>query len=246
LTAHQLTPPGDAIAIWTELLRAALNKDYVNASVQVILLVKTMEGGDLPPWTQYLPLLAELAQADTSDKVQHVVEQLAAPVGSYRGKRGGGNRMISINGYLGVQGGYEWLGEKGIPKAGSAQYGIFAPIGVESAWGFGKNSSIGVLLTVIDLGALVSFRTSSDSTPHTAGMDTVTVEQSPQIGLSQVFSPGLYVVYGIPWTPLTIGAGGSVSPELRSVKFTSTGVEEKAGAFRVGAFLAVDITIFPF
>jgi hypothetical protein len=246
LTAHQLTPPTDAIAIWTQLLSAALNKDYVNASVQVILLLKTIEGGDLPPWTQYLPMLAQLAQADTADKVQNVVEQLAAPVGSYRGKRGAGNRMLSINGYLGAQGGPEWLGGGGIPKARSFQAGVFAPIGFESSWGFGKSSSLGVLLSVIDLGAVVSFRTSSDTTIHGAGTDTVTVAQSPQVGLSQVFSPGLYVVYGIPCTPLALGVGGSLSPELRSVTFTSTGAEEQTSAFRVSAFLAVDVTIFPF
>ena len=246
LTAEQQRPPADAIAIWTQLLSAALNKDYVNASVQVILLVKTIEGGDLPPWTQYLPLLAELAQADTPDKVQHVVEQLAAPVGSYRGKRGAGNRMISVNGYLGAQGGPEWLGGGGIPKAPSFQAGVFAPIGLETSWGFGKSSSLGVLLTVIDLGAVVSFRTSSDTTTHGTGTDTVTVAQSPQIGLSQVFSPGLYLVYGIPCTPLTLGAGGSLSPELRSVTFTSTGAEEQVSVFRLSAFLAVDVTIFPF
>jgi len=246
LTAHQQTPPTDAIAIWTQLLNAALNKDYVSASVQVILLVRTIEDGDLPPWTQYLPLLAELAQATTSDKVQQIVEQLAAPVGSYRGKRGAGNHMLSVNGYLGAQGGPEWLGGGGIPKAPSFQAGVFAPIGLESSWGFGKSSSLGVLLTVIDLGAVVSFRTSSDTTTHSAGMDTVTVAQSPQIGLSQVFSPGLYLVYGIPCTPLALGVGGSLSPELRSVTFTSNGAEEQASAFRVSAFLAVDVTIFPF
>ena len=69
------------------------------------------------------------------------------------------------------------------------------------------------------------------------------------VTFTQVFSPGLYAAFGLFGSPFVAGGGVSYAPELRSLEKTdpATGqtTSEKVSAFRYGAFLAVDVTIFP-
>jgi hypothetical protein len=249
LTGNSMSLEGinKALQAWPMLLQASLDKDYLTAVLQLYTILHAVQGDETPKWVgRYLPALAELAQAKDANQAKGVLEAIAAPVGSYRAKRGTGNRLTSINGYVGAQAGWEWLGGGNVPRARSFQAGVFAPVGLETSWGFGDSSSLGVLLSVLDLGAVVSFRTASDTKVQGSGSSTTTVDQKPEIGLAQVFSPGIYGLWGIGGTPLVFGVGGALTPELRTVNLQATGTTEKATAFRVGAFLAIDITILPF
>lgn len=81
------------------------------------------------------------------------------------------------------------------------------------------------------------------SRPSEQTIDGATLENAPKIGFEQVLSPGLYFVWGI--DRFAVGLGASMVPRLR--KITSEGaIVDSANAFRFGAFLAIDVTIFPF
>lgn len=187
-------------------------------------------------FSKYGGFIAEVASAKTKEDVQQALESAAAPVGAWRSKRGRGHHALTLNGYVGLEGGYEWL--SGESSKGSNQYGLFAPIGLEASCGFSKTWSIGILLSVLDLGALVDVRTDDGSSSK--------VNNTSTIGFRQVFSPGGYLVLGLGGGfPLSVGTGISLTPELRSIDLAGdTSMAAKANALRFNVFLAVDITIF--
>ncbi|HET9627482.1 MAG TPA: hypothetical protein VFP84_39265 [Kofleriaceae bacterium] len=191
-----------------------------------------------PAWfNKYGGFLADVASAKTAGDAQKAIEAAAAPVGSWRQKRGAHNTAW-INGYLGGQVGVEHLFGTGAVNDYSFQGGLFAPIGLEVDHGFSGTWSVGLLASALDLGALVDFRAASDK---------ATVKTNANVGARQVFSPGAYVLLGIGLgkggVPLTLGAGASISPELRSIEL-GNGTTRDVNALRFNAFLAVDVSIF--
>ena len=103
---------------------------------------------------------------------------------------------------------------------------------------------IGGLISVIDLGALTTYRVKTelkDSDGNVAG----STRQVPEVNFTQIFSPGLFVVMGIARLPLVIGGGLSLSPRLREVTDSSF-VTRDASALRFMGFLAIDVTIYQF
>jgi hypothetical protein len=107
---------------------------------------------------------------------------------------------------------------------------------------------LGLLLSVLDLGAITTFRTGAEPGGNLEGASDTTqpvrADEAPQVGIGQVFSPGIYATLA-PWqaSPLVIGVGASLSPRLRQV--AQAGVSRDVDVVRVGAFVAVDIPILP-
>jgi hypothetical protein len=216
-------------------LERARGGDYVAAFVE---LEAALAAAKLPSpaWlTRYGGFLADVAAAQNPADAETAIEAAAAPVGSWRQKRGAGHRTLWINGYLGGQLGAEHLFGAGAPGGFAFHGGLFAPLGLEADLGLARTWSVGVLAAALDLGALVDLRAS------TAG-----VSSNANVGARQVFSPGAYVVVGLGLgdrgVPLTAGAGLSLSPELRTVDLGATARD--VNAVRFNAFLAVDVSIF--
>jgi hypothetical protein len=238
-----------AIDELVQSIGGAVQNDYASVLVYVTgavaALVEAKLANKLPAdFAKYGPFIADVASAKSADDVQHALESAAAPVGASLAKRGAGHRGMAITAFVGVQGGWEVTSLSNGDDVWAKQISLYAPVGVDATWGFCKDSSIGVFVQAIDLGALASLRFHSDSvTPSGSIPVGSTVEDAPQVGFRQVFSPGLYLVYG--WDRASFGIGGSVTPELREV--TQDGMlVEHASAVRVGAFLAIDVTLFPF
>ena len=106
----------------------------------------------------------------------------------------------------------------------------------------------GLFLSVIDVGALMSY---AYDTPQTTGANDKSVRagQTTPIGFAQIFSPGAFLRLGIGKTPLVIGGGVSFLPRGRSITATDnamTTTTEERSAVRWSFFLAVDVTILPF
>jgi hypothetical protein len=214
--------------------------EYVPAFVEVQAALAAANL-DPPAWfTKYGGFLTDVAAAQSPADAQAAIEAAAAPVGSWRQKRGAGRRTLWINGYVGGQLGAEWLVGAHAPGGAALHGGLFAPIGLEADLGFGRAWSIGVLASVLDLGALVDIRSSSTS-------GAATVNNNANVGARQVFSPGAYVVVGLGLgnggIPISVGLGASLSPELRSVDL-GDGTTRDVNALRVNGFLAVDVSIF--
>jgi hypothetical protein len=230
-----------ALDTYAELAARKYAHMYVAVALAIGALSRTKVGKALEgKILKLLPFVIDVAEAKTADDVQRSLEAAAAPIGGGRAKRGATRRTIAVTALAGATlGGEISYATKGASDAGW-QGGLFVPVGVDLTWGVGEIYSVGFFLSVIDLGALASFRAKDDVTSEGT---TATVEKSPQIGWEQVVSPGLYFEWGI--DRITLGAGVSMTPSLREV--TADGVKlDSANALRFGVFAAIDVTIFPF
>jgi hypothetical protein len=199
---------------------------------------------------KYLSATSELAYAKNGDDVANIINEIASPVGAWRMKRE--KSMISFGALAGVMGGYEELnGAHASLKESSPlfnTYGAFAPVGIDISYPLVKSNyinSVGLFLSAIDIGQLVSQRVSSKNN-QSEGVNSV--NSNANVGFSQVVSPGAYFRLGLLNSPFVAGFGVSQSPKLRtaSLNESKTGYkEEDLNSLRYVLFLAVDITLFP-
>jgi hypothetical protein len=185
---------------------------------------------------KYGNLMSNVAKAKTSEEVAAAIEAAALPVGSYSIKRRS-KFNISLNSYVGLFVGHEKI--RGVDSAFKPNsFGITAPIGIAISTGLGRNSksssSLSLFVSLIDLGAPVSFRFKDDKT-----------ESVPTIQLKDIFSPGVFVSVGIPRTPLAFGVGWQMGPVLRKID-ASVAAKAASNYSRVSLTLAVDIPLLNF
>jgi hypothetical protein len=190
---------------------------------------------------KYGSFMATIVQAKTSDDVANAIEAAALPSGSSRVKRET-SFNVALNAYVGVYGGYEQI--QGYDTSGFTlnTYGVTAPVGISISRGHsvffigtGKSGwSTSVFISVIDIGAVASFRFKDDST-----------SQVPTIHLQDIISPGLFLSIGIPKCPVSVNFGVQMGPNLRKVSSTANDYSNHV-YFRYSMSLVVDIPIFNF
>jgi hypothetical protein len=173
---------------------------------------------------KYGSFMVAIAQAGSSDEMESAIEAIALPTGSARIKRET-QRNVSVNAYCGFFGGQDRTNWKSQPIS---SYGITAPIGIAISWGR-KHHSISAFVSIIDLGAVTSFRFKND----TAAVSKIT--------LKDIISPGVFFSYGIPKSPISINAGCQLTPLLTAV--SSSGNSFEAKMFRFSLSFCVDIPI---
>jgi hypothetical protein len=196
---------------------------------------------------KYLPLVVEIATAQSSNDVASAIDAAASPIGTYELKYQ--QPMLALNGIFGWTYGVERMSSKGVSGTNQAT-AAFAPIGLHLSRQLGDRLHGGLLLTVLDLGAVTAFKTSDDQPegkldgvdPMT--MDVPKVSETPEITLEQVFSPGAYLVFGLLKTPIVIGGGVALAPSLREVRQDS--LVEDVSVLRFGGFIGIDVPILPF
>jgi hypothetical protein len=236
----------------------ARERDYTAALAALLRIADGMGFTDtLPSWlTKYGSFLAQVATVETSEEMQKALESVAEPVGSYRAKRGSPRfdlrtkkhdapgpyrTTLSVNAYLGVQGGVELVFHRELQGLEPApRMGLFAPVGLELSRGFRESGSVGGFISVIDVGALVDYRLG----PAPGESTSAQPGNEPNLTFAQVVSPGLYWVLGIPRTPLTLGLGLAYTPKLRSIIVGGQKDDTTADALRFSGFLAIDIPVF--
>lgn len=207
-------------------------RDYAGAAVALYVVADSLTGRRfiLPKGVkEVLSLATALAQAKDGDEVAAVLEAYAEPVQGYRGKREKNKGYFVINAYLGASGGKEWSNDEG-----AGFLGVSAPIGMELGLAAGNGWSLGVFGQVLDLGALASFRMSASDDE---------LDSEPEVGFAQVFSPGGYLVLGLPKVPVALGAGVNLAPSLRKI---SANPNETRNATRLAFFASIDLTLFRF
>jgi hypothetical protein len=222
---------------------------YGDAISQLIIVLNT----DKHPWPEdirrYLPMLTDLAAAKSPSDVQAAIQAGAAPLGTWRRKTH--ERMFSIVAYPGVQGGGEVAVSASptqsvasaplLPPAAAG--GLFAPIGIEYTYPIGDSGySGGFFLSILDVGALTWTRIQQTANGSTSP------NTQPEVSFAQVLSPGLYYRMGLFNSPFVAGVGASYAPSLRKYTFDDASGQSQQGIssfIRVGAFLAVDVTLFP-
>jgi hypothetical protein len=222
------------------VLKKTKEKDYGAALLSTIHIihdvfpVEKREAKSIKTTLFYLSFLTDVITTDDATSVQQVIERYALPTQSYRLKRNH-SKSISLNAYPGLYAGRETLATSN--NNGMAT-GISAPIGVSMDFGRSgkrKNRSIGIFVPVVDIGAAFSYRWGKDADAKGFPAD---------LTWQQILSPGLFVYWGLPRSPLAFGIGGQVTPKLRSIKDGQAVIEETA--FRFGVNATVDIPIFNF
>jgi hypothetical protein len=214
-------------------------KAYSAAVIEFSLIIQKIDTTDsnfLKGVIKYGSFMANVATAKTSEEVKQAIEVVALPPGSYRVKRESyGN--VSLNGYVGLYGGVEHMPASETPNRGSA--GVFAPVGFSFSRGGLKASekkggkSVSLFVSVIDLGALASFRFNDDNTAVASN-----------VKLKDIVAPGLYFIYGLGKSPISLGLGAQMGPSLRDVDSGGTASISENYYVRYGAFVAVDIPFF--
>jgi hypothetical protein len=190
---------------------------------------------------EYGTALAEIVEAKDSKEVYAAIDRIAAPVGSSRVKKENAF-SFALNAYGGAFIGKEKIeGVKDDSKANN--YGISAPVGFSFSFGKIKGAkakpetgykSVTIFLSVIDVGAPVSFRFQND-----------TLNEIPTISWKDIIAPGVHLIYGFGKMPLSLAVGWQTGPNLRKV--TSQYNEYQNSKYsRLSIGLYVDIPVFIF
>jgi hypothetical protein len=239
---------GEAAALNSRLtisdVTNSFDGDYLNAVVnategkysEAFVLLGPKIGctvdGDEKPMCRFGGAMAALAEAETQEDVSNALDNFASPLGSWRRKAM--TPMWSVTALAGAQAGVERLKGSG-DEVSHGTSGMLGVTGLQYTWPWGRGYG-GVMLSAIDIGAMLSW---SEESELGGGETSADAETS----LSSVVSPGVYLSYTLAHSPLTLGIGASRTPNLRSVKFDG-GSEENVDSERVLAFIAIDVTIF--
>jgi hypothetical protein len=241
------TDPGkttDYFATVSQIVLDIGNRKYVAATVTLsssqLLKDVTANGKISRNFRVLVTLGATIAEADSSDAVKNALDEAALPLQSWRRKNvadfGG-----TITGLFGFMFAYEFPVERTRSDETAPGAVTFAPtlsLGVDVHWGF-ESSRAGLFLSVLDLGALATIRvTNPESSSNEAQ-----AERDPEVRFEQVLAPGIYPYYGI--GPFDIGAGIGFVPSLRAARDRETRDFEALNVLRLGAFVAVDISVLP-
>lgn len=202
----------------------------------------------------YLPMMTQISSAETGDDVKKILDTYAAPMGMWRLKRQ--QNMISIGALVGASYGYEGLSEQGkfldFQNENTGEVAsIFAPIGLDlsfpcaSKWGSylcfgtGTKSTSGFFISLIDVGHYLEKRYSGEKES-----DVESVDDESAGKFDQVFSPGIFLRWGISKSPWVWGVGYSRVSKVRRAEYV--GNESKdLNSYRLSIFFSTDIVIFP-
>jgi hypothetical protein len=222
-------------------LATNVNERKFNAAILDLSTLLVELYGKTPEWNdeliRYGTFIANVAQAENSDQVKAAIEAVALPVGSASIKRKTISN-IALNAYLGLAGGYEYNAPT---ETWKGTFGINSPVGIAFSRGHYKNTSTcykergssTLFLSLVDIGAFSMFRFNDSET-----------QELPEVTLANIFAPGLYYVYGFPKTPVSLGFGGQLGPQLRELTTTEATNSGFNGSLRV--FLAIDIPLLNF
>lgn len=194
----------------------------------------------------YALFMANIVNAKTEEDIKVVLENAILPVGSSSIKKHS-YYNISVQSYLGAR--YS-LNTGVFESSWNDDFGVSAPVGIAGSAGLGRHGgSITLFIPLIDLGAIVDYKlnykkeTTDGETVTTSEIDE-TNPKDYKIELGQIFSPGAYFVYGLPYDiPLSVGFGGQYGPGLSKIKEDNT-LNVGNPYWKWSAFLSVDIPLF--
>ncbi len=179
----------------------------------------------------YGSFMLDMSNAQDEVAVKRILNNYAMPVGSYALKRKS-NWNVGIQAYVGAFGGGEYLNAPNVSNKFAANVAFAAPIGIDVSHGLPNNSSLSVFMSVVDLGAVVSYRLGD---PNTRSL--------PELKLANVLAPGFQLMYGLRNSPIAIGAGIQMAPPLRKYSTDDAVINSDIG-IRAGISATVDIPIF--
>jgi hypothetical protein len=179
----------------------------------------------------YALFIANMIEADTEEEIRNAIENAILPVGS-SGIKKHSVFNVSIQSYLGAR--VNMFKPAGAQNSWNESWGVIAPVGIGFSWGgrAKQPASYSLFVSVFDIGAIVDYKLTTDPG----------ATRDYEIKLGQIFSPGGYFVWGLPWElPISLGIGTQYGPGIYK---TGNGIEDADPEWKLNAFLAVDIPFF--
>lgn len=170
-----------------------------------------------------ISFIGDMANSETSEDVNKILNSYALPTGSYSAKR----KMeynVAINSYPGLI-----FGSESNTNANFSG-GVTAPVGI-SARLFG---AINIFLPIIDIAAPVRFRFDNSDNQ---------VESTSDYTFKNIFSPGLYFSVPLGKSPFALNFGTQYGPNLRYKDGSVNATKEKE-SWSFNAAITIDIPIF--
>lgn len=227
-----------------DLSQSIQQKDYSNVFRQSFQLIEDLSGPIVLPPTllKVAFMVSDVASADSVNQIKKILDGAILPVGSFRIKRQS-DFAVHLNSYAGMAAGAEFLDGNNINNSGSAHFSPFVPVGLDVSWGKDKKGktgrqSNGLFFSIVDLGAVVSYRIQNQNNSENKA------EELPDVKWNQLLAPGIFYVHGIRDSPLSWGFGGNLNPSLREITSANNVNLGSANAFKISFFIAVDIPLF--
>lgn len=179
-------------------------------------LISTSNMKEYDRFSRYALSFASLSNAQTTDQVTSVMEQLTMPPVSFGVKREPSTNKFMITAYFGVQGGVETVSNDNKDYGG-----LFVPVGFEYSHGFANWGPISLMLAPLDFAHPIN---------------QILNKNEGSAEFKDIFNPGAYLSYGFKKVPLVIGAGYS-----RGTLLTK---DAKSNEGRYMVFIGMDMPLF--
>jgi hypothetical protein len=223
-----------AVGIAANIEKKNYNEAVYDAGELVSLLLQKVDNDNATKISgkifQYGQFFATVATAENGDQVKEAINAIALPTGSSSLKK---ELLfnIAVNGYIGYFNRQLKKDDKFVTGF-TQSYGITAPIGFTTGFGFRKGGSLSLFTGILDVGAIAQYELKTDPT---SGATTA----EPEIDWGNILSPSIQVVYGFPWyLPVSAGVGYQWLANTASVKSKDFELTP-----RVNFFIAFDIPI---
>ncbi|RAW00849.1 hypothetical protein [Pseudochryseolinea flava] len=197
----------------------------------------------------YATFGANVVKSESPEDVKKAIKAVALPAGSSSIKKTT-DFNVALNAYVGFVYGedrpakdrYTTTDANGnsvdVKLNGGKALAIYAPVGITVSKGmlFSKRNpwSLSAFISMIDVGALVGYRFTNDST------STV----SSEVKFANIFAPGGNIAIGLPWVPISIGYGFQFIPSLqRNPSDNSLYKVDYSGWRNNQFFISVDIPL---
>lgn len=171
---------------------------------------------------KYGSFLANIAQAKTSEEVEAAIEAAVLPAGSSSIKKHS-SFNISLQAHIGASRNWNTASNSS-QTSWNEDFSITAPIGFSFNRGLsGNGGSLGLFVSLLDLGAIVDYELGLDSVVDANNMTTVSSTVDYKIELGQIISPGLFISYGFGYNiPLSLNVGVQYGPGIVRIEDTGT------------------------
>lgn len=192
---------------------------------------------------KYSNFLISILNSKSQDDMLKILEGFTLPAGSWRIKRQK-NFSISLNSYIGLFPNFESESDDSEDENNNDprfNLAIAAPVGISInlgiRWKKSPIGSISAFISIIDVGAPVRYYLTSDSSNNDKGLS--------EIKWGDIFSPGIFAIFGIKGSIFTIGAGVQLGPKLRDIDENGEQIISP-NRLRGGFFISADITLIHF
>lgn len=178
-----------------------------------------------PQVVSLIHFVNDMAEAKDAEGVEKAIEAFVLPAGSYAIKRKA-RYNFSLNSYPGILASFEYNPGEGQ----SFSTGFTAPVGLSLSWGNQQQRSLGVFLSVIDIGAVTRLRL--DNSEATSAL--------PEFNFENILAPGVYFTYGFRNSPLSLYIGGQYGPKLRVI---TNGEAKNYDSYRFSVGMVMDLPL---